>query len=272
MKKNPIGFDTETNEKTTTPETVAPQIRPTLPKKSVVQVYFPSRGTGWSYYNDSFDLKVGDLVYVEGKLAGKRGFVTDVNYSFKIKLSDYKKVIAVADTNVKGDFYFANSYFVTFDRNALPPEKILSWFKAPETETEYVCGDYDGDFFPLEEPDKMNISHEKANKGFELYANGNVIYLCIDGSKGVAVIEGTDTYEMEFDYINGEIGNIKCSCFCGYTCKHEFAAVLQLRETVNFINENYRDMFNGFFASVRKETLLNTSLNNKKIGKISFGG
>lgn len=49
---------------------------------------------GWAYYNDSFDLKVGDFVYVEGKLEGYRGQVTEVNYSFKIKPSDYKKVIA----------------------------------------------------------------------------------------------------------------------------------------------------------------------------------
>ena len=59
------------------------------PKKSVVQVYFPSRGMNLAYYNDSFDLKVGDLVYVDGKLEGHRGQVTEVNYSFKIKLSDY---------------------------------------------------------------------------------------------------------------------------------------------------------------------------------------
>ena len=52
------------------------------------------RGMGWAYYNDSFDLKVGDFVYVEGKLEGYRGQVTEVNYSFKIKPSDYKKVIA----------------------------------------------------------------------------------------------------------------------------------------------------------------------------------
>ncbi len=71
----------------------------------MVQVYFPHRGNGWAYYNDSFDLKVGDFVYVDGKLEGYCGCITEVNYSFKIKLSDYKRVVALVDTNAQGDLY-----------------------------------------------------------------------------------------------------------------------------------------------------------------------
>lgn len=57
---------------------------------------------GLSYYNDAFDLKCGDIVFVEGKLEGLRGRVVDVAYNFKIKLSDYKKVVSVADTKCAG--------------------------------------------------------------------------------------------------------------------------------------------------------------------------
>ncbi len=57
-----------------------------------------------AYYNDRFDLHCGDLVYVDGKLEGKRGRVVDVNYNFRINLADYKRVIGVADTNVSGRF------------------------------------------------------------------------------------------------------------------------------------------------------------------------
>ena len=59
------------------------------PVKSVVRVHFPARNMTLSYYNDLFDLKVGDIVFVEGKLEGLRGRVVDVTYNFKIKLSDY---------------------------------------------------------------------------------------------------------------------------------------------------------------------------------------
>ena len=62
-----------------------------LPRESLVRVYFPQRGFDCTYYNNLFDLHVGDLVYVDGKLEGKRGKVIDVSYTFKIKLSDYKE-------------------------------------------------------------------------------------------------------------------------------------------------------------------------------------
>ena len=56
-----------------------------MARKSVVQVYFPERHASYAYYNDRFDLKCGDIVFVEGKLEGIRGRVTEVNYNFKIK-------------------------------------------------------------------------------------------------------------------------------------------------------------------------------------------
>ena len=85
------------------------------PRKSIVQVYFPTRHMNLAYYNDQFNLHIGDYVYVDGKLEGLRGRVTEVNYNFKIKLADYKRVIAVVDTDIKGQFYMAGSHFVTFD-------------------------------------------------------------------------------------------------------------------------------------------------------------
>ena len=83
---------------------VSPAMEETRPRRSVVQVRFPERGMMLSYYNDRFDLHRGDFVYVEGKLEGKRGIVTGVDYNFHIRLADYKRVIAVADTNVSGRF------------------------------------------------------------------------------------------------------------------------------------------------------------------------
>ena len=75
------------------------------PRRSMVQVYFAERNMNLAYYNDQFDLHCGDTVYVDGKLEGMRGRVTQVSYNFKIKVSDYKRVIAVADTAGNGRFY-----------------------------------------------------------------------------------------------------------------------------------------------------------------------
>ena len=43
---------------------------PDAPAKSVVQVFFPDKNASYAYFNDRFDLRPGDLVYVEGKLEG----------------------------------------------------------------------------------------------------------------------------------------------------------------------------------------------------------
>lgn len=102
-----------------------------ISRKSIVQIYFEERDRSWPYYNDQFDLHCGDIVYVEGKLEGIQGRVVEVSYNFKIKLSDYKKVIAVADTNVKGQFFLTEKYFITFNGSALPSTKVSDWFIAP---------------------------------------------------------------------------------------------------------------------------------------------
>ncbi len=241
------------------------------PKKSVVQVYFPHRGTGWAYYNDRFDLKVGDFVYVEGKLEGYRGQVTEVNYSFKIKLSDYKKVVAVVDTNVEGDFCLAGGHIVSFDDMAIPFSKVLTWFKAPEKEEEYVSGDDNTFSFPLDDLSKMKLPHSFMERGHGYYMGNKVSYLELDGYRGHAIVEGSHNYEIEFDYIDGEISNLKCTCFHSGGCPHQVAVMLQLQETLKLIDEHYKDEYYDYFAIISKGVFINTVMNKKVSGKISLG-
>lgn len=269
MKKHPIGFGTnfEKEPENNVPMEVCKGV--IEPKKSVVQVYFPHRDMSWAYYNDEFDLKVGDLVYVDGKLEGYRGRVTEVSYSFKIKLSDYKKVIAVADTSVKGDFYLAGSHFVSFDKNVIPYSKIIRWFKAPEKEEEYINGDGDENTFPLDDLTKMKISHSQAERGHSYYIENRVSFLELDGNCGRAIVEGCESYTVEFNYMDGEISNLRCSCFCTGNCKHEFAAMLQLKETLKLITENYEDEHNRYFAAISRDVFTNIAMNKKQPGRIS---
>ena len=107
--KYKIGFDGSGEEEQRT-EIMAEQPKAQIPVPSVVQVRFPGQGRSLAYYNDSFDLRVGDVVFVEGKLEGKQGIVTEVARSFRIKLSDYKRVIATADTKVSGKLYFGGKF------------------------------------------------------------------------------------------------------------------------------------------------------------------
>lgn len=237
-------------------------------RKSVVEVYFPSRNMTLAYYNDRFDLHRGDLVYVDGKLEGKRGRVVDVNYNFKIKLSDYKRVVALVDTKVSGEFFMAGSHFVTFDSYALPPAKVRSWFRGSVEDEEYVSGS-DGTSFRLDQLTDMKVSAVIAERGREYYIENKVKYICVNETKGYAIVEGSEPYEVEFTYREGEISDLTCSCFCSYNCKHEVAAMLQLKEMLERIGEFYAEQYDraNCFAAIAKSTLFEFVITGKESGK-----
>lgn len=242
------------------------------PCKSLVEVYFSDRDMTLTYYNDRFDLKRGDIVYVDGKLEGMRGRVTQVNYNFKIKLSDYKRVIAVADTTVSGQFFMAGSHFITFDREGLPGGKVVTWFKAPVKEDEEFVSGSDDTSFILHDFKGMNISAAIMERGREYYIENRVKYLSVDGTRGYAIVEGRETYEVEFEYCKGEISHLTCSCFCSYHCKHEFSTMLQLKETLELIEKHYGDEYKrtGYFAAVSKGTLLDFAVCGKETGSLTI--
>lgn len=242
------------------------------PRKSLVQVRFPGKGMALTYYNDQFDLKVGDRVYVDGKLEGLLGRVAEVNYNFKIKVSDYKKVIAVVDTDISGELHMAGSHFVTFDSSTLPVEKIKLWFKAPETAEDEFVSSSDDSSFMLDNLNSMNITGAIAERGHDYYMENRVRYLCLDGYKGIAIVEGNKSYTVEFRYQNGEISKLICDCPCACTCKHEFAAMLQLRETLALIEKHYSADYDQtcYFAAIAKGTLFSFAIDGKESGKFTL--
>ena len=268
-----IGFTTSGNQESKTEKAVpAPREEYTAPRKSVVQVAFANCGKTFAYYNDRFDLHVGDLVYVEGKFAGLHGRVTSVNYTFKIKISDYKRVIAGLNTEVHGRFFAAGGHFFTFEKNALPAKQAAAWFLPPSNaEEEFLVGS-DGASFPLDDLKKMGISPTVAERGHEYYMQNKVAYLSLDGEKGYAIVEGSENYEVEFTYRSGEISDLVCSCYCSFTCKHEFAVMLQLKELLARIEEQQLDEYqgSGCFTAVSKNTFFSVVLGNLQEGCIAL--
>lgn len=265
--KYKIGFHGYEEEKK---EDLQPlEIGENKPVKSIVQVRFPSQGRSFAYYNDRFDLLVGDIVFVEGKLEGVQGVVTELSRSFKIKLSDYKRVISVADTTVKGELFFGGSHLIAFDKSVIPYEKVRGWFLPPESDEEVAVG-YDDEGFFLDELGDFEIKPEIAKRGFDYYNHNKVVYISVDGTNGRAIVEGSRFYEVGFDYDNGEIRNVTCDCFCSYHCKHEFAMLLQLRETLNKIEECYDDEYSqgDYFAAVSNSALMNYAVDRKEKGSI----
>lgn len=263
-------FDRAANTESAKPPVA---VQPPEPVKSVVQVYFPDRNQSYAYYNDTFDLHPGDLVYVEGKLEGLRGRVTEVSRTFKIKPSAYKRVIAAIDTNICGKFYMAGSHLVTTDRFALPYEKVVTWFMPPEsTKEEYVCAD-DGTAFALDTFAGWNISASIAERGREYYAQNRVVYLENDSGHCRAIVVGGSSYLVEFEYAGGEIRNMTCDCYCAGACKHEYAVLLQMRELMEYTRQSaHAGAFEGdYLATVSKDAFFEFAFNGKTDGILSLG-
>lgn len=240
---------------------------------SVVRVYFPARGFACTYYNDKFDLQCGDIVYVDGKLEGLRGFVTEISYNFKIKLSEYKRVIAQASTAVKGKFYAAGEQLITFSPKTLPYKKAAAWFLPPADPNEtYVRGRKAGETFPLEKLTEQ-MDALVVNCGREIRAEDKVLYLELAGTRGRAVVEGRKPYEVEFACQNGEIGGLLCTCYEVSACKHEAAALLQLRELLKIIEKQYAARFaqSGYFAAMPRATLFAYAVDNREDVAFTLG-
>lgn len=267
-----IGFNFSENT-TEKREIVIPEVieDDQIIRKSLVEIKFPDVYKPYTYYNDSFNLKLGDHVFVDGKLEGVMGVVVNITYNFKIKLSDYKRVIGKADANVQGEFYFAGSHFVTFDPTALPYEKALTWFKAPEEDEEYVTVT-DGLTFPLETLDGLQYDQDDLENGGDIYMDNDVQYIELNGTKGRAIVTTSKPYIVEFTYKNGEISELYCECYHITPCKHCFATLLQLRETLNFIESNYTELYEktNYFATILKGNFFTIAVDTKTTGSINL--
>ena len=114
----------------------------------------------------------------------------------------------------------------------------------------------------------MNVTKAIAERGYDYYAENRVRYLCINGSHGYAIVEGSKSYEVEFEYADGMIRNLLCNCPCTYNCKHEFAAMLQLRETLDMIAKHYAEQYkeSGYFMAVNKAILFSFAIDSKENG------
>ena len=268
-----IGFtaETESENKRIIENTPVQKEMPII-KKSVVEVFFPDRHLTCSYYNDMFNLKRGDIVYVEGKLEGMRGRVVDINYNFKIKLSDYKRVIGVADTDIIGEFHLAGSHFITVDEGALTYKQIATCFKVPDNENEEYVSSSGDEVFNLNDLSGMNIKNEIAECGHEYYMENRVVYIELNHGKGRAIVTGSRTYDVEFNYDGEDISGLVCNCYCTGTCKHEFAAMLQLRDILAIIKNEYPFVdHNDYLAAVSKSSFFEFVIDGNTKGTFTMG-
>lgn len=238
-------------------------------RPSLVEIRFSGVHKPYSYYNDKFYLKPGDRVFVEGKLEGQQGIVMRVSYNFKIKLSDYKRVVSKAELDIYGDFFPVQGRVYAFNPETLPYEKVMTWFK-PVTENKEIAVFTDESHFNLDTFEGLEADKDSVAKGHELYMEDAVAYIELKGKQGRAIVEGSRYYELEFQYENGEISSFFCECYNMGVCRHQVAMLFELRDALKVIEEKLFTEYerSGYFASICKHIFLDFVIASKNDGKI----
>lgn len=138
-------------------------------------------------------------------------------------------------------------------------------------EDEYISGSDDFSF-RLDDLKGFKVSDAITKRGQEYYMENKVVYICLDGTRGYAIVEGGRPYEVEFTYASGDISGLVCSCFYSHNCKHKVAAMLQLRETLELIEKNYAEEYKeaGYFAAASKGVLFSIALDGKETGTFTL--
>ena len=107
---------------------------------------------------------------------------------------------------------------------------------------------------------------------YKYFINNCVEYIELDHGKGRAIVSGSEPYIVEFNFKGGSVSGLTCSCYCAGVCKHEVATMLQLRDTLDNIAENYKSIdTDTYIAIVDKAAFFNNALAGKKHGTITIG-
>lgn len=210
-------------------------------KTNIVYVRFPN-GSQYPYLNDKFDLAVGDKVYVDGKLAGKLGEVTEVLTQFKVSLKYYKYVLQKVDYHLKGVFRCSGNFMVATGNDVLPFEQLFSWIRGPEAideesiEEDFVCGEgyaLDLTWFCDDEAEENTVDGVGSWDGQYLADNGFLKFVTIIDGKGRAVVQterNLKTVEFDFDAAEMRMSNIFCDCISPRFCDDIAAVAYALEE------------------------------------------
>lgn len=100
--------------------------------------------------------------------------------------------------------------------------------------------------------------------------DNQVRYICVGANYGRAIVEGEHAYEAEFEFADGEIRNLICSCLYGYACTYEVMALMQLKEMLELIDKYYADLNRGYFAAIVKGDLFRFAIGSQETGSFTL--
>ena len=194
-----------------------------VPVKSLVSINFERMNHALTYYNDQFDLKPGDRVFVTGKLEGEIGIIESVSTKFRIRIADYQKVISVAQTSIHGTYAPKGGMMLSYDADALSASDFRKWMLPPaenrEESDEIVYGD--GFEVSLNDPRESDgIEPAVFDRALDYCREGKIGYIAVHDGEGKAFVRGSKWYEIDFRIHDNMLQEAFCGCPYPGLCKH----------------------------------------------------
>ena len=195
------------------------------------------------------------------KLLGPTHVVEQLRQYIRDVASQYKRDVTTADRPSIDQFKLLGTHVVTFSRDAIPYSKAQKWFNVPQAEQQNTA---DTEDFMLSDLSGMNADEKIMERGRDYQLKNKVAYVRLDGTQGKALVMGTEPYVVEFEYCDGMVRNLTCNCSYSHRCKHEVAVMLQLRETLELIQNNYSEEFSesNYFAALNRADFVDCIMDN----------
>ena len=214
--------------------------------KNLVEVRFEG-GLTLSYFSDLPEIKVGDVVTVEGKMEKEIAVVKKVLKSFKKPKFEMKWVSSIIDTNITGTYFKIEDDVVSLDLT-LTVDKFLSIYAGVKYSENAGIGEDDIEI-NLEDLENSDLFDDELVKikGQKLYKDGFVPFIYLNKGVGKAVVRSANDdewYEIDFRCKQGRITYLACDCPYFGNCKHLYAFLLKLRDfTKKFFKQYNEDSF-----------------------------
>lgn len=205
--------------------------------KRLVEVFFGGRNMSLTYLCDKENIKVGDLVTVEGKLEEQIGVVEGVLKSFKIPKFEMKWISEILDRDATGDYFKLDDDIVSFN-STLTSEKFCTMYLDEKYKSVQGVGDADLGI-KLNEFDARDFAENDliALKGEALYKSNAVPFISLRDGIGKAYVRGSQWYEIDFQYKDGKMTYLACECPYFGNCKHEVALILKVKDILKKLKE-----------------------------------
>ena len=203
------------------------------------------------------------------KILGPGAVVEQMRQYIRDIQRQYRRETEKTDVPAIDRFRLLGRHAVTFDRDAIPCGKVMRWFDVSQTEER---GSGERVEFMLSDLSGMNAGDKIMVRGREYFLKSKVAYICLDGTQGTALVVGTEPYVIDFEYSDGTVRNLMCNCSYGHCCKHEVAAMLQLRETLDLIQENYGEEYarSGYFAALSRSDFVDCVMEQTAVGDFAL--